>query len=49
MAKEDVQTLIKRLDQVLEDGVIDEQEFREFEFLMLESLRFILKILTEKK
>jgi len=49
MAKVDIQTLIKRIDQVLEDGVIDEQEFREFEFLILESLGFILKILTEKE
>jgi hypothetical protein len=49
MAKENVQSLIKRIDQVLKDGVIDEQEFREFEFLILESLRVILDILSNEK
>lgn len=49
MEKEDAQTLIKRIDQVLKNGVIDEQEFREFELLMLESLRVILSILSKQK
>ena len=43
--KQELQGLIGRIDQVLTDGVVEEGEFREFEVLILESLRAILKIL----
>ncbi len=45
--KEELQGLIGRIDQVLTDGVVEEGEFREFEVLILESLRAILKILAK--
>jgi hypothetical protein len=47
--KEELQTLIKRIDHVLADGTIGAHEFREFEILILESLRTILRILQEQK
>ena len=46
--KEKLQDLIKRIDHLLKDGVLDEQEFRDFEILILESLRAILQILSER-
>jgi hypothetical protein len=46
--KEDLHKLIGRIDQVLEDGVVEEEEFREFEVLILESLRAILRILSKE-
>jgi hypothetical protein len=45
--KQELKGLIGRIDQVLTDGVVDEEEFREFEVLILESLRVILQILAK--
>lgn len=46
--KQELQNLIGRIDQVLADGVVEEEEFREFEVLILESLRAILRLLIKK-
>ncbi len=46
-SKQELQGLIGRINQLLSDGVVDEEEFREFEVLILESLRAILKILVK--
>ena len=46
--KEDIQSLINRIDKVLQDGILDDKEFLEFEMLILESLRLILKYLSSK-
>ncbi|MFX1476212.1 MAG: hypothetical protein ACFFCO_12140 [Promethearchaeota archaeon] len=45
--KQELRDLIGRIDQVLADGVVEEEEFREFEVLILESLRAILKALAK--
>jgi hypothetical protein len=40
--------LIARIDRVLSDEILDDSEFQEFEKLILESLRAIMSILSEK-
>lgn len=46
--KEDIKRLIKRIDKILQDGLLDDKEFQEFEILLLESLRLILKTLSKE-
>ncbi len=45
---DELKKLIARIDRVLNDEVLDNSEFQEFEKLILESLRAILSILSQQ-